>query len=265
MKTLNATPETANFSNCGCVTLNSLEFDSFALNIANLLSAVRTFHLLDCAHSKELGIEVMEFIHEYALSAASPTQQKQSFPKSWLVNLRTQRESCGLTTAELARLLDLDEEIIIQWESGEYEPTISMLIPLANVLGCDPLSLLNENNTAVPIRVNAPEAHVESIGTRIKSARTKLGLTEADLARMIHTYSDPINDWECGICEVPADQIVPLADALHCDPMWLLTGESVTHQDRQDTGSKKHQYPHVLQPDACVSRGALPQRSQRPE
>ncbi|EEQ1514658.1 XRE family transcriptional regulator, partial [Escherichia coli] len=25
----------------------------------------------------------MEFIHEYALSAASPAQQKQSFPESW--------------------------------------------------------------------------------------------------------------------------------------------------------------------------------------
>ncbi|EPC0887845.1 helix-turn-helix domain-containing protein [Escherichia coli] len=226
MKTLKATPETTNFINCGCVTLKGLELDSFALNIANLLSAVRTFHLLDCARSKELGIEVMEFIHEYALSAASPAQQKQSFPESWLVNLRTQREACGLTTAELARLLDLDEEIIIQWESGEYEPTISMLTPLANVLGCDPLSLLSEKNSESVIRVNAPEVHVENIGARIKSARKKLGLTEADLARMIHTYSDPINDWECGTCEVPADQIVPLASALNCDLMWLLTGKS---------------------------------------
>ncbi|EPW2929679.1 helix-turn-helix domain-containing protein [Escherichia coli] len=226
MKTLNATPETTNFINCGCVSLKGLELDSFALNIANLLSAVRTFHLLDCARSKELGIEVMEFIHEYALSAASPAQQKQSFPESWLVNLRTQREACGLTTAELARLLDLDEEIIIQWESGEYEPTISMLTPLANVLGCDPFSLLSEKNSESVIRVNAPEVHVENIGARIKSARKKLGLTEADLARMIHTYSDPINDWECGTCEVPADQIVPLASALNCDLMWLLTGKS---------------------------------------
>ncbi|EPC0885875.1 helix-turn-helix domain-containing protein, partial [Escherichia coli] len=25
---------------------------------------------------------------------------------------------------------------------GEYEPTISMLIPLANILGCDPMCLL---------------------------------------------------------------------------------------------------------------------------
>ncbi|EIO74758.1 helix-turn-helix domain protein [Escherichia coli TW09109] len=137
-----------------------------------------------------------------------------------------QREACGLTTTELARLLDLDEEIILQWESRECEPTISMLIPLANILGCEPLSLLDEKDSASVIRVNAPEVYVESIGARIKSARKKLGLTEADLARMINTYSDPINDWECGICEVPADQIVPLASALNCDLVWLLTGKS---------------------------------------
>ncbi|WP_250220641.1 helix-turn-helix domain-containing protein, partial [Escherichia coli] len=115
--------------------------------------------------------------------------------------IRMQREACGLTTTELARLLDLDEEIILQWESRECEPTISMLIPLANILGCEPLSLLDEKDSASVIRVNAPEVYVESIGARIKSARKKLGLTEADLARMINTYSDPINDWECGICE----------------------------------------------------------------
>ncbi|EEQ4619095.1 helix-turn-helix domain-containing protein [Escherichia coli] len=147
--------------------------------------------------------------------------------------IRAQREACGLTTTELAKLLDLDEEIILQWESGEFEPTISMLIPLANVLGCDPLSLLDEKDSASVIRVNVPEPREESIGARIKSARTKLGLTESDLARMIHTYSDPINDWECGIHEVPADQIVPLASALNCDLMWLLTGKSEAKEQQQ--------------------------------
>ncbi|EOM4922390.1 helix-turn-helix transcriptional regulator [Escherichia coli] len=74
--------------------------------------------------------------------AKSARSYKQNLAINSLNRLRTQREACGLTTAELARLLDLDEEMIIQWESGEYEPTISMLIPLANVLGCDPMWLL---------------------------------------------------------------------------------------------------------------------------
>ncbi|EME4022474.1 helix-turn-helix domain-containing protein [Escherichia coli] len=164
----------------------------------------------------------------YSRQDIAPEKQPE-----YMVNLSTQREACGLTTTELARLLDLDEEIILQWESGEYEPTISMLIPLANVLGCDPLSLLSEKNSESAIRVNTTEVHAESIGARIKSARTKLGLTESDLARMIHTYSDPINDWECGICEVPADHIVPLASALNCDLMWLLTGKSEAKEQQQ--------------------------------
>lgn len=226
MEALQTTPKTCSLNTYNKVLCDDLDLDSFALTIANLLSAVRTFNLLDDTRLKEVGFDVLEFTHEYALAIASTKQQHSIRSGNKIACIRTKREACGLTTAELARLLDLDEEIIIQWESGEYEPTISMLIPLANVLGCDPLSLLSEKNSESVIRVNVPEVHVESIGARIKSARTKLGLTESDLARMIHTYSAPINDWECGIHEVPAAQIVPLASALNCDLMWLLTGKS---------------------------------------
>ncbi|EAW1350504.1 helix-turn-helix domain-containing protein [Salmonella enterica subsp. enterica] len=93
-------------------------------------------------------------INENLLKLARTEQAKSapSYKQNLAINsqnrIRIQREACGLTTAELARLLDLDEEIIIQWESGDYEPTISMLIPLANVLGCDPMWLLTGNNAA---------------------------------------------------------------------------------------------------------------------
>lgn len=63
-----------------------------------------------------------------------------------------------------------------------------------------------------------------TIGNLIQLARENLGLTEADLARLLNTYSDYISDWECGTTEPPASMIIPLADALKCDPMWLLTG-----------------------------------------
>ncbi|EJI9078057.1 helix-turn-helix domain-containing protein [Salmonella enterica] len=87
----------------------------------------------------------------YSRQDIAPEKQPE-----YMVNLRAQREACGLTTTELARLLDLDEEIILQWESGEYEPTISMLIPLANILGCDPMWLLtgessNHQSPATPV------------------------------------------------------------------------------------------------------------------
>lgn len=65
-----------------------------------------------------------------------------------------------------------------------------------------------------------------AVAFRIQLARENLGLSEADLARQLNTYSDHISDWECGITEPPASMIIPLANALKCDPLWLLTGNN---------------------------------------
>lgn len=65
-----------------------------------------------------------------------------------------------------------------------------------------------------------------TIGTRIQIARQYLGMSEDDLARTLNTYSDHISDWECGITEPPSGMIIPLANALKCDPLWLLTGNN---------------------------------------
>ncbi|EJA5986203.1 helix-turn-helix domain-containing protein, partial [Salmonella enterica] len=63
------------------------------------------------------------------------------------------------------------------------------------------------------------------IGNRIQIARENLGMSEDGLASQMNTYSDHISDWECGTTEPPASAIIPLANALKCDPMWLLTGQ----------------------------------------
>jgi DNA-binding transcriptional regulator YiaG len=98
---------------------------------------------------------------------------------------------------------------------------------------------LSINNATNNENVNFPQIQNETapactpnysdliLGDRILLARENLGLTEADLARLLNTYSDHISDWECGITEPAASMIIPLANALKCDPMWLLTGESV--------------------------------------
>lgn len=120
--------------------INSLLLCAQAALLGGTVSNHDVINVLDIAQDL-----VLLTINDSTICSLSSTQDMSTplhTTSNWLVNLRTQRETCGLTTAELARLLDLDEEIIIQWESGEYEPTISMLIPLANVLGCDPMWLL---------------------------------------------------------------------------------------------------------------------------
>ncbi|EOZ6583466.1 TPA: helix-turn-helix domain-containing protein [Klebsiella michiganensis] len=95
-----------------------------------------------------------------------------------------------------------------------------------------------------------------SLSFRIQLARENLGLSEAELARQLNTYSDYILFWERGDTEVPANMIIPLANALKCDPLWLLTGDSSIRQDSvssEDPGSR-----HVS-PQADVSPLASPQ------
>ncbi|ELI2636109.1 helix-turn-helix domain-containing protein [Escherichia coli] len=88
----------------------------------------------------ELASNLLSITEKYSLTVAN--SHKQSFATYPQPHIRTQREACGLTTAELARLLDLDEDIIIQWENGKAEPLASQVIPLSNILDCDPMWLL---------------------------------------------------------------------------------------------------------------------------
>lgn len=94
------------------------------------------------------------------------------------------------------------------------------------------------NKSAAPTIYNIVKQPPSSgISSRLQLARENLGLSEADLARQLNTYSDHISDWECGITEPPASMIIPLANALKCDPLWLLTGEAT----RQSPATPDHQ------------------------
>ena len=82
----------------------------------------------------------------------------------------------------------------------------------------------NANKIIYPEHINEISA---TIGARIQLARENLGLSEADLARQFNTYSNHISDWECSAAEPSASQIIPLANTLKCDPVWLLTGKNL--------------------------------------
>lgn len=87
-------------------------------------------------------------------------------------------------------------------------------------------SSLRKDPPKTTISLHNWKTDAQEINGRILLARENLGLSEADLARQLNTYSDHISDWECGITEVPASMIIPLASALGCDPLWLLTGNN---------------------------------------
>ncbi|ECF2799473.1 helix-turn-helix domain-containing protein [Salmonella enterica subsp. enterica] len=84
------------------------------------------------------------------------------------------------------------------------------------------------NRILTQSQVNQPTTDYTpyNIGNRIQIAREKLGMSEDDLAEKLNIHPGDVLTWEDGADQPLAGMVIPLANALKCDPMWLLTGES---------------------------------------
>ncbi|WP_190285997.1 MULTISPECIES: helix-turn-helix domain-containing protein [Pantoea] len=85
-----------------------------------------------------------------------------------------------------------------------------------------------------------------TIGSRIKSMRELRNLSRFYLASSVGVTRSCIEAWEENTTIPASDKIIPLASALSCDPMWLLTGEDSTRQ--ASTGIGEQQHHHVSRP-----------------
>lgn len=50
--------------------------------------------------------------------------------------IKALREQRNLSQAEVARRLDISQQAISKWESGEADPRSDKLLSLASILGC---------------------------------------------------------------------------------------------------------------------------------
>ncbi|EPT4022365.1 helix-turn-helix domain-containing protein [Enterobacter roggenkampii] len=122
------------------------------------------------------------------------------------MNAITPSDSLNKAQAVLASLI----ESCCDLDSSEIKTNLGVV----NSFICDAIEATESRNIK------------NSLAFRIQIARENLGLSEADVARQLNTYSDHISDWECGTAEPSASQIIRLANALNCDPLWLLTGDN---------------------------------------
>lgn len=86
----------------------------------------------------------------------------------------------------------------------------------------------------------------ETLGDRIKSMRELRNLGQFHLASSVGVTRSCIEAWEENTTIPASDKIIPLASALNCDPMWLLTGGDSTRQ--ASTGIGEQQHHHVSRP-----------------
>lgn len=66
-----------------------------------------------------------------------------------------------------------------------------------------------------------------NVGERIKARRKELGISADDLAKQIGVDRTTMFRYEKGTIEkMPVSALIPIANALRVDPVWLLTGRS---------------------------------------
>lgn len=59
-------------------------------------------------------------------------------------NLEQMRKDAGLTQAQLAELVDVTQECVSRWETGERSPMIATAFKIATVLNCTIDDLIKE-------------------------------------------------------------------------------------------------------------------------
>lgn len=79
-------------------------------------------------------------------------------------------------------------------------------------------------NTTQPTPAPLQPGDTLTIGTRIRQLRKERMLTQAELAKSVDVQPNLVTMWESNTTEPRAKHIIPLANALQCDPMWLLSG-----------------------------------------
>lgn len=78
------------------------------------------------------------------------------------------------------------------------------------------------HQTDVSFRIHSSHRNT-SIGGTIRELRKSQQLTQKQLAESIGVTADAVTQWELGITEPSWKYILPLANALYCDLLWLLT------------------------------------------
>lgn len=91
------------------------------------------------------------------------------------------------------------------------------------LFGDDPTPTLT-SEPAVNSTTTRDTADGFTIGARIRQLRKERMLTQAELAKSVDVQPNLVTMWENNMTEPRAKQIIPLANALKCDPMWLLSG-----------------------------------------
>lgn len=84
-----------------------------------------------------------------------------------------------------------------------------------------------ENLTAMGFIDSNSLVGLTSIGDRIREMRKLRELKQIQISDAVGVSAQAVSLWEKSEAVPASDKIIPLSEALNCDPLWLLTGEGI--------------------------------------
>ena len=98
------------------------------------------------------------------------------------------------------------------------------LISLTVTISADNEISATNSNKEQPTPRYAPYTGSINIGQRIRLARKYSDLKQSHIANALGVTIQAVSLWENDSTVPTCDKIIPLANVLKCDPMWLLSG-----------------------------------------
>jgi transcriptional regulator with XRE-family HTH domain len=137
--------------------------------------------------------------------------------------IRQNREMLGLSQAGLGEKVGRSQSTVKGWETDDHYPRPDMLLRLAAVFGVD-VSWLAFGDTDT--RIQSVRQHKDqTIGTRIRTRRRELEITQVALAEMIGAPPTTVSSWEQRKSSPRRDTVPRIARALRVSMRWLEFGE----------------------------------------
>jgi len=183
-----------------------------------------------------------EFASKYTSSSGipsastvnEPTPHPSYFSKDIGERIREVRENAGLSEAELAEKIGLDDPAIVkEYENGSLEPDGNELSAIADLLDCDFMWLLEGEtyDERFPVLSALERSEVaDNMGARIKAIREKRGLKQAELAEELELGdASIISKYENNRLKPNSAHLVEIAMLGGCSIPWVITGKDIKY------------------------------------
>ena len=139
--------------------------------------------------------------------------------------LKMLRKKQGFTQKEVARLLGTVQGVYSKWERGVYEPNYENLSMLACIFDVSIDFLLSdyiEFSKDKYLRMQESYLIISNVfPQRLKELRQKKGLTQQEIADLVHVNRVTYTNWENGKREPNFEIVIKLADLLEVSVDWL--------------------------------------------